>query len=93
MRKSNSLPESFAGIEDAAEFWDGHSTADDWDQTHEVGFEIALNPRHRVVLASDLAEELRLLARQQGVSVETLVNLWLQERIRRPRDTIPQLVP
>ena len=93
MLKTNSLPESFASIEEAAEYWDEHSTADDWDETQEVEFEIALNPRRRVVLASDLAQELRLAAMQQGVSLQTLVNMWLQERVQSSHKTIKQLVP
>jgi len=30
------IPETFNSVAEAAEFWDTHSLADYWDQTHEV---------------------------------------------------------
>jgi predicted HicB family RNase H-like nuclease len=32
-------------------------------------------------VAKDIVAQLRTQARQQGVSVETLINLWLQEKV------------
>lgn len=77
------LPEEFASLEEAGEFWDTHSTADYEDEFEPVEFEIALPPRHgeRIILATDLANKLSDVAKQQGVSTETLANLWLQERL------------
>ncbi len=34
------LPESFASIDEAAEFWDTHDLADYWDFTEEVEFKV-----------------------------------------------------
>ncbi|MBE2220856.1 MAG: hypothetical protein IAF02_04915 [Anaerolineae bacterium] len=77
------LPEEFASLEEAGEFWDAHSTADYEDIFEPVEFEIDLPPRlgKRIVLAADLADKLSEVAKQQGVSTETLANLWLQERL------------
>ncbi|MFO7679588.1 MAG: CopG family antitoxin [Chloroflexota bacterium] len=77
------LPEEFASLEDAGEFWDAHSTADYEDMFEPVEFEIDLPPRlgKRIILAADLAERLSEIARQQGISTETLANLWLQEKL------------
>ena len=33
-------------------------------------------------VAKDLLQEVRVQARRQGVSTETLINLWLQEKLR-----------
>ena len=38
-------------------------------------------------VAKDIATPMRALARQQGVSVETLVNLWLQEKVAEAAHT------
>lgn len=79
-----SIPEEFASLEEAGNFWDAHSTADYEDIFEPVDeVEINLPPRRaqRVVLASELAARLQQIARQQGVSTETLANLWLQERV------------
>jgi len=74
------IPENFSSSEEAAEFWDTHSVADYWDQTREVkGVKIDLVRRHFRVDAK-LARKIDEIARQRGISAETLVNLWLQEK-------------
>jgi CopG antitoxin of type II toxin-antitoxin system len=64
-----------------AEFWDSHSLADYWDETHEVEFEIRAKRRPRVTLDPQVYDELEAEARARGVLPETLVNLWLAERL------------
>lgn len=77
------VPEQFATIEAAAEFWDTHSLADYWDLTEEVDFEIDIHSRrYLVAIAPELAERLAVEAHQRGLSTETLVNLWLSERLQ-----------
>lgn len=74
------LPASFDSIEAAADFWDTHSLADYWDQTSEVkDVKIDLVRRHFRVDAK-LASKINRQAKQRGISAETLVNLWLQEK-------------
>ena len=74
------LPVSFDSIEAAADFWDTHSLADYWDQTSEVkDVKIDLVRRHFRVDAK-LARKISRQAKQRGISAETLVNLWLQEK-------------
>lgn len=77
------LPESFASVEEAGEFWDTHCSADYEDLMADVTFEINLTGKstYYVAVAKDIATALRTIARQQGVSTQTLVNLWLQEKL------------
>lgn len=86
MNESNQIidpiPDDFASIEEAAEFWDTHSLADYWDQTAEVEIEVHAPQRYWVPLATSLSETLIQRARQEGVSIETLVNLWVAERLQ-----------
>lgn len=77
------LPEEFESIEEAAEFWDSHSLADYWDETKEVQIEVRASRKQRVALASELATRLADVTKREGVSVETLVNLWVAERLQR----------
>ena len=75
------MPE-FETLEDIAAFWDTHSTADYEDLTHEVHFEVKLSARHKPVqLLPELGETLEAIAGARGVSVETLVNVWLTEKV------------
>lgn len=69
-------------LEEIADFWDTHSLADYWDQTHEVEFKVRAKRRRRVTLTPEVYEKVEAQARVQGVLPETLVNLWLAERLQ-----------
>ncbi len=69
-------------LEEIAAFWDTHSLDDYWDQTHEVEFEVRVKQGHRVTLDPDVYTQIRAAARDRGVMPETLVNLWLVERLQ-----------
>ena len=47
----------------------------------DVKLEVRALPRQRIVIAPDLYEKLASRARIQGLSPETLANLWLAERL------------
>jgi hypothetical protein len=79
-RQRDPIPESFKSIDEAARFWDTHSVTDYLDQMKEVpGVEINIVRRHFRV-DQKLARKIHRIARRRGVSPETLVNLWLQEK-------------
>jgi hypothetical protein len=68
--------------QELGEYWDTHSLADHWEETSAVEFELDVksSARHFPV-DRFLAERLRDVASAHGVSAETLLNLWLQERL------------
>lgn len=70
-------------IEEIADFWDTHSIDDYWDQTHEVQFEIRVKKRRRVTIAPEVYTQIEAQARSRGILPETLVNLWLAERLQK----------
>ncbi|MCL5280878.1 MAG: BrnA antitoxin family protein [Planctomycetes bacterium] len=77
------LPENFRTLEEFSEFWDTHSTADYEEVMEPVGVEIDLaSSKIYCPVAKDLLLQIREQARKQGVSTETLINLWLQEKLR-----------
>jgi hypothetical protein len=76
------LPENFDTVEELWSFWDTHSSADYEDIMESVEVEVDLSTsRVYCPVAKDLVRQVRSRARQQGVSTETLINLWLQERL------------
>ncbi len=80
--KRDPVPEHFKSIEEAAEFWDSHDLADYWDMTREAHFEVDIQRRvFLTALESDLAKKLVACARQRGVSTETLINVWLTDKL------------
>lgn len=77
------LPESFSTLEELSDFWDTHSSADYEDVMEPVEVEIDLSSsKVYCPVAKDLLRQVRRQAREQGVSTETLINLWLQEKLR-----------
>jgi len=71
-------------IEEIAAFWDTHDLTDFEDQTREVEIEVRWPRSRRITLAPEVADRLAERARRDGVSVETLVNLWLGEKLLVP---------
>jgi hypothetical protein len=84
MAKENSYS-SISGsrsLEAMAEFWDTHDATDFDDQTVEV--EMQFEPRtrrHYIAVDPDILTRLRKVAKNRGLSAESLANLWLQERL------------
>lgn len=69
-------------LEEIGEFWDTHSLDDYWDKTHEVEFEVRAKQKKRVAVEPQIYKELENEARVRGVVPETLVNLWLAEKLQ-----------
>ncbi len=76
------LPENFDTLEGLWKFWDTHSSADYEDVMESIEVEVDLSSsKVYCPVAKDVLNKVRAQARQQGVSTETLINLWLQERL------------
>ena len=69
-------------LEEIGDFWDSHSLADHWDETQEAEFEVRVKRRRRVTLEPEVYNEIEEQARVRGVAPETLVNVWLLDRLR-----------
>jgi hypothetical protein len=65
------------------EFWDTHDLSDFWDQTKRVKFEVGIESEITYYsLDKKLSEKVQSIAQERGVSPDTLINLWVQEKIR-----------
>ena len=85
MLKENDMAENKSSISkkksyrEIGEYWDSHDLPDD---SKEVQFSVELNSDvHYFALENVLSARLREIASKRGVSTETLVNLWLQEKV------------
>ena len=84
-RSSISRARSYAEI---GEFWDEHDLSDFWKKTKKVKFDVVLEPEATYYpVEKNLSEKIQLVARKQGVSSDTLVNLWLEQKIKEQRTT------
>lgn len=91
--KGSRIPE-FASLQEAAEFWDTHSSTDFEDEFEEVEMRVSPDMRSlfEVRMRMDLAAGRRLmaLARERGVSVAELAAAWIASELERAEaDTAP----
>ena len=68
-------------MQELADFWDTHDTAD--YLLNRVEFEVNISARqHCVAIDPEILAGVRELAHACGLSAESLINLWLQERLK-----------
>lgn len=81
-KRPDPIPDEFGSLAAAADFWDTHDLADYVDQTREIDAEVDIQRRtFLTALEPELAKRVSAYAHEQGVSTETLVNLWLSEKL------------
>jgi hypothetical protein len=81
VKRPDPLPEHFSSLDEAAEFWDSHDSADYEQHLRHVECEVDIQRRVCLVsLDTDLYRRVSAIAQARGVSAETLVNLWVQEK-------------
>lgn len=77
-------PKHFGSLEEAGLFWDTHDGADYEKDVVETECEVDIKRRTFVVpLDGDLCRRVRSIARKKGISSETLLNMWIQEKASR----------
>ncbi len=80
-KSSISKAESYQAI---GEYWDAHDAGEIWDATEDVEFEVDLQSDvYYYAVETSLSSKLHAIAERRGVSAETLVNLWLQEKLNK----------
>ena len=78
-RSSVSCGESYQEI---GEFWSDHDLAEFWDQTEPAEFDVDIGSEKRYyAIDRQLSTEVLKVAQERGVSTETLVNLWVREKL------------
>ena len=81
-KKKVRIPEDFNDPMAASDFWDNHSVGDFLDGTTEVNFDVKMKKEPKyVALESELSIKVAKISRQKGISPETLVNLWVKEKV------------
>lgn len=75
---------------DIGEYWDVHDLSESWDKTRPVRFGVEIESEVTYVAVDrELSEKIRTVAARRGVSADTLVNLWIQEKLRNRRRRHP----
>ncbi|HHT9135506.1 MAG TPA: CopG family antitoxin [Candidatus Avalokitesvara rifleensis] len=83
MNRNRSSISKARSYKEIGEFWDTYDLADYWGKTKPAKFEVDIQSEVTYyALDKELAERVRSLARRRGVSAVTLLNLWVQEKLK-----------
>jgi hypothetical protein len=83
VKSSTSKARSYAQL---GEYWDKHDLSDVWRKTRKVKFEVVAEPEATYYpVERDLSAKIQSVAKKQGVSSDTLVNLWLEQKIKEQK--------
>lgn len=68
--------------QEIGEYWDANDLSKVWEKTEAADFEVALESDiFYYAVEPSLSSKLHAIAEKRGISTETLVNLWLQEKV------------
>jgi hypothetical protein len=83
MKKDRSSISKAKSYKEIGDFWDTHDLSDFWDQTKKVQFEVDIKSEITYCsLDKRLAKQVQSIAQKRGVSADTLINLWVQEKLQ-----------
>lgn len=83
MKKSKSSISKARSYTDIGEFWDKRDLSVFWGKTRRVRFDVEIESEVTYYpIERNLSKKIQSLARRQGVSSGTLVNLWLEQKMR-----------
>lgn len=86
MRKNKSSLSHAASYKEIGDFWDTHDISDFWDKTKEASFEVDVESEVTYYAVDRiLSDKLQMLAQKRGVPADTLINLWVQEKLREQK--------
>ncbi|MDD5675207.1 MAG: CopG family antitoxin [Chitinivibrionales bacterium] len=84
--KNKSSVSKASNYKEMGEFWDIHDATDYLDDKKKVDVTIAID--HEITycaLDNQLSQLLQKVAKKHGVSSDTLVNIWLQEKLQEEK--------
>ncbi|MFQ5685955.1 MAG: CopG family antitoxin [Candidatus Scalindua sp.] len=86
MGKNKSSISKAESYKEISEFWDTHDLSDYWDETKEVKFDVNIElEKTYYAVDKTLSEQIEIVAKNRGVSADTLINLWIQEKLQQQR--------
>lgn len=82
MRKHKSSVSETTSYKEIGEFWNTHDLSEFWDKTHEESFEVNIESEVTYYAVDrTLSEKIQSIAKKRGVTADTLINLWVQEKL------------
>ena len=83
MKKNRSSISKAGSYKEIGAYWDTHDLGEVWDKSKKVKFDVQIETEATYyAVEKSLSEKIQSIARQQGVSSDTLVNLWIQQKVQ-----------
>ena len=83
MNKNKTSISKKSSYKEIGDYWDVHDVTEVWDKTKKVEFDVQIESETIYYpLEKSLSESVHTLAKKRGISSETLVNLWVQQKLQ-----------
>jgi hypothetical protein len=86
MSKNRSSVSQATTYKEIGEFWDAQDLSDYWDKTKDAALEVDIESEITYYAVDRaLSEKVQAAARRRGVTGDTLINLWVQEKLQEQK--------
>ncbi|MBI3583086.1 MAG: hypothetical protein HY096_03940 [Nitrospinae bacterium] len=86
MRKHKSSVSQAASYREIGEFWDIHDLSNFWGKTKKVSFKVKVESEVTYYAVDRiLSERIQALAQKRGITADTLINIWVQEKLQEQK--------
>jgi hypothetical protein len=83
MKRNKSSISKASSYKEVGEYWDNHDLSKVWGKTKKVKFDVEIETEATYcAIEKSLSEKVQSIAKKKGVSSDTLVNLWIQQKIQ-----------
>lgn len=84
MGKHKSSLSEATSHKEIGEFWDTHDLSSFWDKTKTASFEVDIEAEVTYyAVDKTLSDKIQSVAQKRGVTADTLINLWVQEKLQK----------
>ncbi len=89
MSKNKSTISKSNTYSEMGEYWDEHDLSEVWDQTEPIHFKVDIkSERIYFPIDRELSNKVAKIAKLHGITPETLVNLWIQEKTNQSNNSV-----
>lgn len=82
MKSHKSSLSKAMSYKEIGDFWDTHELSEFTDKTKEASFEVDIESEVTYYAVDKmLSEKIQSIAQRRGVTADTLINLWVQEKL------------
>jgi len=83
MKRNRSSISKASSYKAVGEYWDNHDLSKVWGKTKKVQFDVKIETEATYyAIEKSLSEKVQSIAKKKGVSSDTLVNLWIQQKLQ-----------